>query len=173
MKGHVGTAVVLWAAWHGMLGQAVPDEERGRTNVIVSVGEIPTITVRPGTSSSVVMPIVIADGYHVQANPASDEFLIPLELELQLEQTDTLVSLKVSYPKPGTFRLEGTTEDLLTYHGSIGIEVSIRALAQAREGKRLFKGTLSYQACDSKRCLFPDSVPVSFVAVVSSGESGN
>jgi len=134
---------------------------------VVVVGEIPTTTARPGDTTVVVIPVKIAMGFHVQANPASGEFLIPLELMLELEAPDTLLSWRPVYPAPGTFRLEGTTDDLLTYHGSIGVEVVIQASAEARVGERLFKGTLRYQACDNKRCLFPATVPVSFMLVLS------
>lgn len=142
-------------------------------NGVVTLGKIPMVTVRPGESTTVVIPIEIAEGYHVQANPASDEFLIPLELELQLEETDKLVSWKPVYPAPGTFRLEGTAEDLLTYHGSIGVAVSIYPSPQVRPGERLFTGLLNYQACDRRRCLFPTSVPVTFKVVISENDTND
>lgn len=133
---------------------------------VVTVGEIPPVTVLPGDTAAVVIPLEIAEGFHVQANPASNEFLIPLEIEIGLEEPDSLIRWKPVYPAPDLFRLEGTTDDLLTYHGSIGIEVLFISSAEAPPGERVFTGTVSYQACDARRCLFPTTVPVSFKVVI-------
>lgn len=135
---------------------------------VVTLGKIPIVTVHPGETTAVVIPVLIADGYHVQANPASGEFLIPLELDLGLGEPDSLLSWEVRYPPPQTFRLEGTTDDLLTYHDSIGVEVAIFVMDAARKGERTVTGRLRYQACDAKRCLFPAWLPVTLpIAIVN------
>ncbi len=154
------------ACWLGTGGDA-PRADSTPKGGVVTLGAIPVVTLRPGESTTVVIPVVIAEGFHVQANPASSEFLIPLELELALEEADSVVWWRVVYPRPGAFRLEGTTDDLLTYHDSIGVEVAIRATAEAQTGERFFAGKLRYQACDTKRCLFPTTVAVSFKVVLS------
>jgi hypothetical protein len=50
----------------------------------------------------------------------------------------------------------------MTYHGTIPVMVRIGALSTASRGERVITGSLIYQACDSRRCLFPSSVPVEF-----------
>ena len=172
MIGLSGIFLLAIAGWFGAADQTALAGSTPGTG-IVTLGEIPAVTVRPGDSTAVVIPITIAEGYHVQANPASDEFLIPLELELLLEPPDSLVSWTPVYPAPGTFRLEGTTEDLLTYHGSVEVKVWVYVAAHARKGERLFSGAVSYQGCDTQRCFFPTSVPVAFQVVISEEKKGN
>ena len=84
----------------------------------------------------------------------------------------SLVSWQPVYPASDKYRLEGTTEDLLTYHDSIGVEVVIRAAANAPGGERSFVGELHYQACDKRRCLFPTSVPLTFKVVLTGENPG-
>ena len=106
--------------------------------------------------------ITVADGFHVQANPASGEFLVPLTLEL--DPQEGLNIGRPAYPAGTAYRLEGTDSDLMTYEGTFAVKIPIKV---ARSGRFDMKGKLSFQACDSKRCLIPSSVPVVFGVVVS------
>jgi hypothetical protein len=108
---------------------------------------------------------MIGDGYHIQSNPAGNEFLIPLEL--QLEHVDGIQYGSPVYPAGHPYRLDGTDEDLMTYDGTISVKVNVKALASASRGERLVKGSLSYQACDWRQCFFPASIPVEFKVTVS------
>jgi hypothetical protein len=135
------------------------------TGVIVSVGPIPTVTLRAGESTKVIVPVMVGDGYHIQSNPASNEFLIPVEL--RFEHADGIQIGNPNYPAGSPYRLEGTDDDLMTYDGTVSITVRVKASATASDGERLVKGSLSYQACDSRRCFFPTSVPIAFKVVVS------
>jgi DsbC/DsbD-like thiol-disulfide interchange protein len=160
-------AFVCWTA---------PDSSGSRAGFsptlgVANVGEIPAVTVGVGDSVLVAIPIVIADGYHVQANPASSEFLIPLQLVL--EPADGIRFGSPRYPRPSALRLEGTTEDLMTYHGTVSISVLVKASGVAAVGRRLLTGSLAYQACDSSRCLFPSSVPLAFALIVSDASAGD
>lgn len=130
----------------------------------MSVGPITQVTLRPGESSTVVIPLVVRRGYHIQSNPASNEFLIPLEL--RLEQVDGIRYGSPDYPRGRPYRLEGTDERLMTYHGAVSVTVPLQASSNASRGERLVRGQMSYQACDSRRCLFPTSVPFEFRVTV-------
>ena len=91
----------------------------------VAIGKIVAVSLALGVSCAVEIPVAVADGYHVQANPASGEFLIPLELKLG-STTDLECGLP-QYPPAEKFRLLGTTEDLLTYGDSIIVTIMITA----------------------------------------------
>jgi hypothetical protein len=145
------------------------DVSTGDANVpavpaIVSVGELTSVTLRPGESTNVAISVVVAPGYHIQSNPASNEFLIPLEL--QMDDTDDVRFGTPDYPAHESYRLAGTEEDLMTYDGTVTIAVPVTLSSSALSGERYVKGNLRYQACDSRRCLFPASVPVAFKIVV-------
>jgi hypothetical protein len=111
------------------------------------------------------VPVIIEKDYQVQANPAGNEFLVPLQL--QLEHADGITCGIPVYPPGCPYRLEGTDEDLMTYADSISVKVAIKAIASASNGERLVKGILSYQACDARNCFFPAAVPVEIKVAVS------
>lgn len=130
---------------------------------VISVETTP-VTVAPGHSAEAEISIKVKTGYHVQANPASEEYLIPTKLEIQ-----TVDGLQIGapvYPKGQSFKLEGSDQALSTYQNSFVIKVLIQADAKAQAGDKTLQGTLRYQACDARSCLFPDSVPVQLTVTV-------
>jgi hypothetical protein len=117
-----------------------------------------TVTLEAGGVGEARIAVVVADGYHVQASPAKSEFLIPLRLQLRAKggiRPKTPV-----YPPGQPYSLEGTSTELMTYEGAFEISVPLEAGEAARPGDHMLKGTLSYQACDARTCLFPASVKV-------------
>jgi hypothetical protein len=108
---------------------------------------------------------MVGDGYHIQSNPASNEFLVPAEL--RFEDADGIQIGAPSYPGGHPYRLEGAEDDLMTYNGTVSITIYVKASAGAFDGERVVNGSLDYQACDSRRCFFPTSVPVAFKVVVT------
>lgn len=129
-----------------------------QTATIVSVAPLAPVTLCAGDSVSVSVPVEVKDGYHVQANPTANDFLIPLELSL--ERADGLEYGAAEYPSGQPYHLGGTDEILMTYAGTVAVRVRVSALAGASAGVRVVRGRLSYQACDSVRCFFPDSHPI-------------
>jgi hypothetical protein len=163
-----GTAALIRA---GILGLAlialgVPARGGGTGGLVTVVAPGP-VSVRSGETTTVVLPIAIAAGYHVQANPAGTPFLVPLAVDLELAGADTTVSWRVAYPAPDTLRLDGDDAAYPTYHGDIAVEVLTWALRSAVPGERSFTGSLRYQACDRRRCFPPASVPLAFTVRVA------
>ena len=131
----------------------------------VSVGAISNVTLRAGESTMVAIPVVVADGYHVQSHPAANEFLVPLEVKI--ESGEDVIIGSPAYPSAHIYRLTGTEEDLLTYKGTVLIEISVAVPPSVSPGDRTVSGTVRYQACDSRMCFAPASIPVEFTVVVS------
>lgn len=68
------------------------------------------------------------------------------------------------------YRLQGPDEDLSTYRGALEIVLPIIATDDDPGSTRTVRGTLHFQACNSRVCLFAASVPVTLtVAVIPSG----
>ncbi len=130
----------------------------------VTVGTIPTVTALPGDSAMVDIPLTIAEGQHVMANPAGGEFLIPLGL--RIEDPGEFTTWSARYPRPVPYRLEGTDENLPTYQGDITIRVVMVIPPDVPAGPRVVSGEIEYQACDARQCFFPTHVPVQFTIVV-------
>ena len=106
----------------------------------------------------------VAEGYHLQANPASERYLVPTRLDLKSSSGVTVS--KITYPPGKPYRLSGADKDLKTYDGAFEIGVLLKASSGTRLGKHILQGSLHYQACDSKTCLFPDSVSLSLTVNV-------
>jgi thiol:disulfide interchange protein DsbD len=131
---------------------------------IVRVESPDDFSISPGETKDATIRITVTDGFHVQANPAAKEFLIPLTLELTTE--DDLKIGVVRYPKGLPYRIRGTEDDLMTYKGTFTVSVSIRAPASAAEGRVMVHGKLRYQACDDRVCLRPAELEFDFAARV-------
>ncbi len=83
--------------------------------------------------------LAIREGWHVNANPASLEFLIPTRIEGRIRGVD--------YPSGESFRFEFAPDEILVYGGQTVIDGSIEASETELE--------VTYQACDDRRCLPP------------------
>ncbi len=117
---------------------------------------VPDVSVNAGAAATAVLKIRVKEGYHVQADSVADEFLIPTSLAM--EAGAGFVAGKADFPPGAEFRLKGADDTWLVYDGSFEIRVAFGVPAGAREGKRLWRGALRYQACDDRRCLPPDTL---------------
>ena len=125
---------------------------------VVTVRVLEPVKLMAGASVQARVLVAVAEGYHLQANPASEAYLIATRLELKAAEDISIG--KLNYPKGKPYRLNGADKEIQTYEGSFEIGVPLKAEERARSGERILQGRLHYQACDSKTCLFPTSVPV-------------
>ena len=135
-----------------MASGTLPDE-------LVTVRSPEPVTLAQGGEGQARISVSVADGFHVQANPASAEFLIPLRLQLRAKG-GVRATIPV-YPPGEPYRIEGMPSELMTYHGTFEIVVHLSAVDSAQPGGRALRGVLRYQACDDRSCRIPASVPVS------------
>ncbi len=97
----------------------------------------------------------VAEGLHINSHVPREKSLIPTNLAV-VEQDGLKVST-VDFP-PGTdysFAFD-PSEKLSVYTG----EFVLRAHITAPVGEHLMQGALRYQACDSKSCYPPKTIPV-------------
>ena len=87
----------------------------------------------------------IAEGWHVNATPASADFLVATDVRSAQGQLRD-----VRYPEAGTLRSALAREPIAVYAGSVRIEGEIEP-APAGVPRVL----VTYQACDETRCLSP------------------
>ena len=102
--------------------------------------------VRPG-AAELIVELKIDKGWHINANPASDKFLIPTSV--QLDGDAELASVR--YP-PGKLFATSFGGELSVYEGTVAIPVATRGPGAAAD--RL---VVRYQACTAKRCLRPST----------------
>ncbi len=146
----------------GLVFLAAPGSEHGP---VVTVQPPATVLLAPGGSAEARIAVVVAGGFHLQANPASEAYLVPTTLELA--GTAGVEPGSPAYPPGRPYRLRGASSDLLTYEGRFDIRLPLKASPGAEAGERALRGKLAYQACDAKSCLFPASVPVELQVTVA------
>lgn len=120
---------------------------------VLSIEQPSTPVLKPGSTIEIPILVSIADDLHVQANPASQENLIPLQLKLEAQPG--LSMGQVVYPKGKPFQVKSTSKPLATYEGDIEVKASMTAERGAKPGDRELKGVARYQACTQETCLFP------------------
>ncbi len=101
----------------------------------------------------IVVAVRIASGYHVNANPASHDYLIPTEIVL-----DGLAPSRVAYPVPKLFRPAFARSGIKVYDGEVSIVAKLPKGA-LRSG-RVISGVVSAQACNDEVCLPPAKLPL-------------
>ena len=127
-------------------------------NAIVVVLTPEPVVVARGQSAEAKVRARIQKGFHIQANPAADEFLIPTTLAI--EAAAGIVPGTPLYPPGLSYRLKGSTKDLLTYEDEVTITLPVTATGSAPGGVSRLSGKLTFQPCDDRKCLFPRSIPV-------------
>lgn len=127
-------------------------------DAVVTVAAPPQVRIRPGETAEGVLRVTIAEGFKVQANPAADEYLVPLRLDIS--DSGGVRLARVEYPAPQRHRLRGADSDLLVYEGEVELAFVLEAGPEASPGAVGLDGRLHYQACNSRVCLRPDSAPL-------------
>jgi uncharacterized protein YyaL (SSP411 family) len=97
--------------------------------------------------------IAIDAGYHVNANPASFDYLIPTKVSIP-----GISDAKVVYPLGQVFKPQFLPDGILVYEGSasIRIELPLGSLARVRS----LAMNLEVQACNLQICLPPSTISV-------------
>ncbi len=134
-------------------------------SILLALASEPIVTIRSpeelklkrGGSSETSIEISVRDGFHVQANPAANQFLIPLTISV--ESNEALKVGRPRYPPPTRYRLEGTEEDLLVYGGVIKVPFTIQSSGSTPPHLHELQGKLKYQACDDRSCRPPATAP--------------
>ena len=115
-------------------------------------------TLAPGESGEMLVLIQITTGYHVNANPPSQPYLKPTELELK--PSDGISVEFITYPDPllRTFAFSDTP--LKVYEGDTQLKVRLKADKKVAPGKHDLTAKLRVQACDEKVCYAPGVLDV-------------
>jgi DsbC/DsbD-like thiol-disulfide interchange protein len=123
----------------------------------VTVGQPQKVAGKRNDAVQTKIPVSILEGYHVNSNTPSDEYLIPLKVTWT--SLGALEGGQVTFPKAE--KIAVGDQQLSVFTGKIDLAVSFKVSAKAPAGPGVASGKLGYQACNNKSCFPPKSVEIS------------
>lgn len=124
---------------------------------VLTVEPPPLVSLKRGETAVVRVQVRVRDGYHVNSNTPSDDYLIPLRLTWEGKQ---LQVVKITYPNPKMEKFSFSPQPVSVFDGAFVIETVFQAQPGAQAGPGSISGRLRYQACNNRMCLPPKTVPV-------------
>jgi uncharacterized protein len=104
-----------------------------------------------GTYREVVITLDIEQGYHINANPASFDFLIPTSVTFA-----GVHPMEVRYPAPMSFKPSFAPDTLNVYEGKVQLVAKLED--GALDGLHALSATVNAQACTEAVCLPPSRI---------------
>jgi DsbC/DsbD-like thiol-disulfide interchange protein len=115
-----------------------------------------------GESVETSVRLSISNGYHVNANPATEKFLIPTALNVKPEAGIKVD--KIAYPQPLRKKFQFAEVPLDVYEGDAMIKVTLSAPRDAKPGRHTLRTDIRVQPCDDEKC-YPPSTLASSIEV--------
>ena len=135
-----------------------------RTESKLSVDRAPA-----GSSFKVAIVLDIAEGWHINSNTPTHDYLIGTVLELQPKEGIILADLR--YPKGEDVKFDFSEDALNVYEGNTKIFLTLKLSNKFAPGKDTLWATLRVQACNNEICLAPSSIEILIpIEVVAAGE---
>lgn len=122
-----------------------------------SVLPVGPISVEPGQTFEITLPVQLRPGYHMNSDEPNEEYLIPTKLEWT---SPGFAVESVAYPEAEEVTYTFSEKPLSVFSGKILIRSKIRAPKSLPAGTRELTGKFRYQACTEKACLAPRTVDV-------------
>ena len=124
----------------------------------LSAGEPQKAAGKRNAALRVKIPLVVKEGYHVNSNQPSEEYLIPLKLTWS--SMGALEGGTVTYPKPALEKYEFSEQPISVYTGSFDLVADFKVAAKAPAGPGAATGKLRYQACSHRACYPPKTLEI-------------
>jgi DsbC/DsbD-like thiol-disulfide interchange protein len=119
---------------------------------------------RAGETLETSVRLSITSGYHVNANPATQKFLIPTALNVKPEAGFTVD--KITYPKPLSKKFPFADVPLDVYEGDAVIKLTLKAARDARPGQHTLHTDIRVQPCDDKTCYPPATLTTGLAVTI-------
>src|SRR6185295_1953436 len=107
----------------------------------------------PGGTARLAATITIENGWHVNSDKPTLEYLIPTKLELTLP--DGWAPAEITYPAAKMQKFSFQEEPLSVVDGSAEKKVRFTVPATSTASRAPVKAVLSYQSCNDRQCLPP------------------
>jgi len=134
--------------------ESVPSKDKNelvRARAYFSVDKLPA-----GATCEVIVLLNVQKGWHVNANPAQPDFLIPTTFTMTGKHKSKLTNVR--YPKGHDLTIPGFDEPLKVYEKVVPIRATIEVPKNIRSSVEELELQIRYQACNDERCLRPTQV---------------
>lgn len=145
----------------GGAGFAQPERPAVRLTPLVT-----TKVVRPGSTVSLTLRVVLPRGLHVQSNKPRDPGLIPTVLTVDTPPGFSIVD--VVYPQAVDFVQTRAKQTLAVYPNEFEVVVNLKVGAGVT-GRRVVPASLRYQACDDSICFIPARAQTAWTVTITNG----
>ncbi len=130
------------------------------------------VALKAGGTAVATIELQILDGWHINANPPSPDYMIPTSIELRLPSG--IRAGKIDYPAGHEIKLEFDETPLSVYDGKVAVSIPITAADDAVNGRRKLSGKVRFQACNDQVCLAPAELPFVLDVTLTGGrDSGS
>lgn len=123
--------------------------------------ESTSVRVAPGANAEATVQLTIAAPFHVNANPATQSFLIPTQLTVG--KADGIEAGAPVYPKAVTRKFAFDESPLSVYEGTVEIRVPLRVARNAATGERKIPARVRVQPCDDEVCYPPRTIETTII----------
>jgi DsbC/DsbD-like thiol-disulfide interchange protein len=111
------------------------------------------VALKAGARGEAHVHLQIADGYHINANPATFSYL--KATELQFTPAEGVAAGKPAYPPALTRKFQFAPQPLAVYEHEATIRLPLNAQANAAKGAHSLHAQVQVQACDEEKCFPP------------------
>src|SRR6185436_11479603 len=121
----------------------------------------------PGETARIAAKVTVEEGWHVNSNTPTFDYLIPTKLNLELPAG--WPDEYVRYPKHEMKTFAFADQPLAVYDGELVILSEVKLPADAQKGSIPVRAALRYQACNDSQCLPPVTTHAQLVLTVGPG----
>ncbi len=145
---------------HFALNDYLTSEEAQDTSGSSTVTATVKVKEKADAVFNVELQLKIAAGWHINANPAGQDNLIPTTVTVDVNAPVEIVD--IAYPKGRTTRFEFSDEPLNIYEESLMISLRLKQKPNVVRKKNVpITLKLTYQPCNDTECLFPETLDIS------------
>ncbi len=124
---------------------------------VLSVTPPKVVTAKRNQTVSADIKLELRQGYHVNSDKPTDEYLIPLKLTWAPGAAE---SAGVDFPTPVMQKFSFSEKPLSVFEGDFKLTAKFKVPANAPIGPSKLEGKLRYQACNDRMCLPPRTLDV-------------
>lgn len=117
-----------------------------------------------GTTVRLAVEVEVLPGMHVNANPPSEEWLIPVQASVA--GVEGIQVLEAFYPEAESRKFPYAEEPFLVYEGTFVIGLLLSLDDGMPPGGRELEVVLDYQACNDEACFAPAATSVKLPVMV-------